>query len=93
MKTIPSILSIVSLTLMLGACKSSDTDQSESADMAAIPYPLETCIVSGKPLGSMGEPVVIQHDGREVRFCCDHCIPKFRKNPEQFLSKLDPAKP
>ena len=23
-----------------------------------------------------------------VRFCCDSCFPKFRKNPAAYLSKL-----
>ena len=52
-------------------------------------YPLDTCLVSGEKLGSMGEPIVYLHLGREIRFCCKSCIPKFKKSPAQYLAKLD----
>lgn len=71
-------LFLLSLTSLSGA-------ESSSA------YPLDTCLVSGEKLGSMGEPVVILHQGREVRFCCEHCQPKFEKAPAEFLKKLDQA--
>jgi len=51
-------------------------------------YPLDTCVVSGEKLGSMGEPFVITHEGTEVRFCCDGCLPKFKKDPAKYLAKL-----
>jgi YHS domain-containing protein len=54
-------------------------------------YPLDTCVVSGEKLGSMGEPVDYLHDGRLVRFCCKGCIKGFHKDPEKFLKKLDAA--
>lgn len=55
------------------------------------PYPLKTCVVSGEKLGSMGEPYVFKHDGTEVRLCCEHCRPKFDKDPAKYLEKI-PAK-
>lgn len=55
------------------------------------PYPLETCPVSGQKLGAMGDPVVIQHEGREVKFCCGGCVAKFKKEPVKYLAKLDEA--
>lgn len=55
------------------------------------PYPLETCPVSGQKLGAMGDPVVIQHEGREVKFCCGGCVAKFKKEPAKYLAKLDEA--
>lgn len=54
-------------------------------------YPLETCPVSGQELGSMGPPVVWVHEGREVRFCCAGCVPKFEADPQKFLDKIDEA--
>jgi hypothetical protein len=51
-------------------------------------YPLTTCVVSGEALGSMGDPVVLTHEGREVRLCCDSCIPKFNADPAKYLEKL-----
>lgn len=54
-------------------------------------YPLDTCVVSGAELGSMGDPVVINHNGREVRFCCPACVAKFNAEPEKYLKRLDEA--
>jgi len=51
-------------------------------------YPLDTCVVSGEKLGSMGEPVVVTHNGTEVKLCCKGCIKKFEAEPEKFVAKL-----
>jgi hypothetical protein len=56
------------------------------------PYPLTTCVVSDEKLGSMGDPVVIQHEGTEVRFCCPKCVDVFKKDPAKYLAKLEAAK-
>jgi hypothetical protein len=55
------------------------------------PYPLDVCVVSGEKLGEMGKPVILQHDGREVRLCCPACIDKFKQDPAKYLKKLDEA--
>jgi YHS domain-containing protein len=56
------------------------------------PYPLDTCVVSGMKLGSMGEPYVHHTaDGTEVRFCCKGCLPAFEKSPENYLEKIEAA--
>jgi YHS domain-containing protein len=52
-------------------------------------WPLGTCAVSGMELGSMGDPIVFVHEGREVRFCCKGCVPQFKDSPAKFLSKAD----
>lgn len=87
---------LVSLTLTLFvSCQSDSPESSEaSTDSAEAPgaqadYPLDTCVVSGEKLGSMGEPYVITHEGTEVRFCCDSCLPKFKKDPGKYLAKLE----
>lgn len=54
-------------------------------------YPLDTCVIGGEKLGSMGEPVEIVIANRLVRFCCDGCIGEFEKNPGEHLEKLDAA--
>ncbi len=56
---------------------------------ATKPYPLDVCLVSGEELGSMGDPVVIIHEGQEIKFCCDKCVPKFEADPAKYLSKLE----
>jgi YHS domain-containing protein len=53
-------------------------------------YPLDTCVVSGSKLGSMGEPAELVAGTRLVRFCCAGCFPAFRKDPQAYLSKLNP---
>ena len=63
-----------------------------AAEPQTPPYPLTTCVVSGKKLGSMGEPFVYHYKGQEVRFCCEHCLPKFEKDPASFLKKITDAR-
>jgi len=53
------------------------------------PYPLATCPVSGKPLDVMGDPIVRVYDGREVRFCCEKCVPKFEADQANYQKKID----
>jgi YHS domain-containing protein len=55
-------------------------------------YPLKTCVVSGKDLGSMGEPYVHEHEGHTVQLCCKHCLKKFNADPEKYLKILSDAK-
>ncbi len=52
-------------------------------------WPLDTCVVAGMKLGSMGDPIVKLHEGREVRFCCAGCVPRFEANPNEYLEKAD----
>ena len=60
----------------------------EPAASAPSSYPLTTCVVSGEKLGEMGKPVVINDQGPEVRFCCDMCVDRFKKDPAKYLAKL-----
>ena len=55
------------------------------------PYPMQTCVVAGSELGSMGKPISLVHEGREVKFCCPPCEPKFKEDPDKFLKKIDEA--
>jgi len=54
-------------------------------------YPLTYCVVSGAPLGSMGEPVRRVHAGREAKFCCAGCIPQFEADPAAYFEEVDAA--
>lgn len=54
-------------------------------------YPLTTCVVTGEPLGSMGEPVVIKHEGKTVKFCCSGCEDDFNENPAKYLAMISEA--
>ncbi len=58
------------------------------ADAQREAYPIDTCVVAGGKLGSMGEPVEIVAGTQLVRFCCKGCLPKFEADPQKYLSKL-----
>ena len=61
------------------------------------PYTLATCVVSGEPLPE--KPYILVYtndkdpidDGREIRLCCAKCAETFKKEPKQYLSKIDAA--
>jgi len=89
MKTKLTILITSAAALLLAACSGERSDETTVTAEAVTPYPLETCIVADEPLGSMGEPVVIVHEGQEIKFCCDACQPKFEEDPQKFLNKLE----
>ena len=52
------------------------------------PYPLDTCVVSGEKLDSMGKPYVFVKNGQEVKLCCDGCLKDFNKDPDKYLKKI-----
>jgi len=53
------------------------------------PYTLDTCAVSGKALGSMGDPIVLDHDGREIKLCCGGCEDPFKKDSAKYIAAVD----
>ncbi|MBD3237160.1 MAG: hypothetical protein GF330_10675 [Candidatus Eisenbacteria bacterium] len=59
-------------------------------DQRAI-YPIDTCIVSGQKLGSMGPPVNLLYRNRLVRLCCEGCRNAFEAEPAGFIAKLNAA--
>lgn len=60
-----------------------------TAPVKSQPYTLSTCPVSGEPLGSMGDPIIKEIDGREVRLCCKMCVSKFEKNADAYFKEID----
>jgi hypothetical protein len=55
-------------------------------------YPLDTCVVSGEPLGSMGEPINVVVNGELVKLCCKGCVKKLEMNPGDYMPKLHSAR-
>ena len=51
-------------------------------------YPLKTCLVTDNDLNSMGDEQTITYEGRVLKFCCEPCVTKFKKNPAKYLAKL-----
>lgn len=101
MKTRPAIYLIAAALLSAAAAAPAPAQSTKDAPPTAQkpadakrtgdPYPLATCPISGGKLGSMGKPIVKLYDGREVRFCCASCPPKFEKDLAKSLSTLDDA--
>ena len=88
------------LSGMMNEAESAAGKMAESGEAAAEAmadtvevYPLKVCVVSGEELGSMGDPVVIEHEGTTVKFCCKNCVPDFKEDPSKYLSKLTEAQP
>ena len=54
-------------------------------------YALETCVVSGSKLGSMGDPVEVVIANRLVRLCCGGCKGRLRGDPSKYLEMVDAA--
>jgi len=79
--------------LLLTGCEEKKAAAAPAA--ASDNYPLKVCVVSGEPLGSMGEPAAITYEGTTVKFCCSGCEEDFRKEPATYLAKLTsaPAQP
>lgn len=46
------------------------------------------CLVSGKPLGSMGQPIKTTANGQTVYVCCAGCKKPLQANPKKYLAKL-----
>ena len=75
---------LTALTLGLHTARAADEAKKDT-------YPLTTCVVSGEKLGEMGEPYVMQYEGREVRFCCKNCRKDFLKEPAKYVTIIDEA--
>ncbi len=83
------VIPLAIASLLLVSCKPSPSSTAAPvSETSAKPYPLDVCLVSGEKLGEMGEPVVITHEGQQIKFCCKSCVPKFEKEPAKYLSKL-----
>ena len=94
MKSILLLSIAVATAFAFASCADQETTATTSKPASEQEsYPLTTCVVSGKKLGSMGDPHVIEHEGTTVKFCCDQCVPTFNKDPEKYIAKIKAAKP
>jgi Cu(I)/Ag(I) efflux system membrane fusion protein len=50
----------------------------------------KTCPVTNLKLGSMGDPVPVEVEGRKVWTCCGNCPPKLKAQPARYLARLEP---
>lgn len=85
MKSIQRILGVA----VAAALSITSVARAEDAKPAA--YPLDKCVFSGKELGSMGDPVTIVHEGREIKVCCANCETAFKADTAAGIKKVDDA--
>jgi hypothetical protein len=69
----------------------SDPPAVETVESAVASYPLDTCVVSGEKLGTMGEVYEVEVEGRTVKLCCAGCEDQLRAEPAKYLAMLDDA--
>ena len=73
-----------------------DGTNSVAAAAKPVPYPLDTCIISGDKFGGdMGDPIVFVYTNnganQEIKFCCPMCKPKFLKEPDKYMKIIQQA--
>jgi hypothetical protein len=97
MKWLTNLLALIALALFVSACTPANKEGEKSeviegststGDAEVVAYTLNTCVVSGEELGSMGDPIVKTYDGVEVKFCCEDCVTEFEGEKDKFLAKL-----
>jgi hypothetical protein len=54
-------------------------------------YPLENCVISGEPLGSMGPAKNVVVGNTLVKVCCKGCISKVALDPAKYIQMLKAA--
>lgn len=79
------IVIVLALGLGLAACTEKEAADPAPTDNAAVQT---TCPISGEKLGSMGEPVVMSYEGKEVKLCCKSCIKKFEADPAKYAAMV-----
>lgn len=80
------------IVFSLASCGEKATTETVTTQAAESDYPLTTCVVSGEKLGSMGEPVVMEHNGTKVKLCCDECVDKFKGDADKYTKMVTDAK-
>jgi len=70
-------------SLALAGCQHHGRQASEPK-----PYVLDTCVVGGEKLGSMGPVSSEIRDGYEVKFCCPKCQVKFDDMPSRYMKEV-----
>ena len=58
-----------------------------SADDWTLAEAQKTCKVSGEPRGSMGTPIKVTANGRDVLVCCEGCVDELKNNFEKYACR------
>ena len=86
MKNLKFILAIILTVTIVAVSLTSRAEEQKTK-----PYPLDTCLVCGMKLGSMGDPYVFVHQGQEIKVCDKSEQAAFDKDPQKYLKKLADA--
>ncbi|MEO0965297.1 MAG: hypothetical protein AAFY08_09275 [Planctomycetota bacterium] len=89
----PAAVESPAVSAELEPAATQSADSLADTAMIKIPdgYPLDTCVVSDEKLGSMGEIITIEVEGRDVLLCCAGCESMVRAEPAKYLAMLDAA--
>ena len=87
MKKWTTILSGIAAGFLFAGCGGGEAAVAPNV----VAYPLETCLVGGSKLGSMGKPHTFVHAGREIKFCCEGCNDDFKAETAKYIKKFDDA--
>lgn len=72
------------------AVAAQDANPDAAVIAAQLPsYPLDTCVVSGEPLGE--EPVSFVVEGKLIRTCCKRCKAGVEKDPAKAIAAVNAA--
>ena len=86
---LPISLGLALIAFLLSSTSSCSTDTNDSNSTAAESYRLDDCLVSGNDLDEEGSdmiPFTYIHEGTTIKFCCEPCLPKFKKNPAKYMA-------
>jgi hypothetical protein len=92
--TIGGLAVAAALFIIPSTSRAADTNPVASAK--PVPYPLQTCIISGDKLGGdMGAPIVFVYSNKdvnqEIKFCCPMCKPKFLADTDKYMKIIHAA--
>lgn len=82
---------LVIITIAVAGCGSNSPSPAKNTPQASDGYPLDVCVVSGRKLGSMGDPYVIKYQGTPVKLCCSSCLKEFNSDPAKYMAILNEA--
>lgn len=61
----------------------------QPTEPAGDPYPLDIDPVTMEKLPALDEQIIIDHEGRELRFGSTESVEAFKKNPDRYLAAID----
>ena len=86
----PGMFATVKLKTLMAETPLFRERSAQLRQVAGTDAPQTDCPVSHAKLGSMGDPIAIELEGRKVWVCCSACTPKLKAEPAKYLARLAP---